>query len=182
MFEKCQNCGRRFLFGYKDATGIFCSSVCRDYFKHPGFCEVCLRQTIHVRAGDTTTFNGVGTNFYGKSDQCPSCGSVVRRLFWCLFFVPVAPLGKFRVKYCAPNNYISRRIRRPNEVGANLDMEDEGQILMAEATKLEINGRVEDALIAYQHIAKKYPNTSVGNDAQKSFESLRSQTAGSRDA
>lgn len=175
MFERCQNCGSRILFGYKDETGVFCSRICREYHKHPGFCEVCLQQTVEIRTGDTGTVNGIGTTFYGKRNECLRCGSVIRSLFGCFFFIPVVPHGQFRVKYCAPRRFISRRIRTAGEADASHDMEDEGRALLADATKLEIDGRVRQALIAYQRIAQKYSHTSAGHDAQKSLESLRSQ-------
>ena len=85
------------------------------------------------------------------------------------------------MKYVVPRRFISRRIRRPGEVGASLDAEDEGHTLLADATKLEIDGRVRDALIAYQRIAKQYPHTSAGQDAQKSLESLRAMIGDDHD-
>lgn len=42
------------------------------------------------------------------------------------------------------------------------------------ATKLETEGRVQEALAAYQRIVDRNPNTAAGQDAQKSIESLRS--------
>ena len=42
-----------------------------------------------------------------------------------------------------------------------------------EATKLETQGRVQEALAAYQRVADKYPDTAAGRDARKSIESLR---------
>jgi hypothetical protein len=161
------------LFGLKDVNGIFCSSACRNYYKHPEFCEVCLQQTIQIRTGDIGTFNGIGTSFYGHRDVCPHCGSAIKTLFGCFFFIPIVPQGEFRVKYVAPRRFISRRIRRSGEVAASLDADDEGRALLDQATKMEIDGRVHDAVLVYQHIARKYPRTSAGKDAQKSLESLR---------
>ena len=45
---------------------------------------------------------------------------------------------------------------------------EKGYALLKKATKLEIKGRINEALIAYQEIIAKYPNTSVGHDAQAS--------------
>ncbi|SRR6266849_1181312 len=50
---------------------------------------------------------------------------------------------------------------------------NEGYELLKKATKLERQGRVQEALAAYQRIVDKYPHTAVGTDAQKSIESLR---------
>jgi len=47
---------------------------------------------------------------------------------------------------------------------------------LAKATKLEIAGRVHEALAAYQNIIQKYPGTIAAQDAQKSFASLQSLT------
>src|SRR5215469_16170692 len=49
--------------------------------------------------------------------------------------------------------------------------EDEGYELLSDATKLERQGRVQEALAAYQRIVDKYSHTAAGADAQKSIES-----------
>jgi len=54
-------------------------------------------------------------------------------------------------------------------------LDEETQTLLAAATKLEIAGRIHEALAAYQNIAQKYPNTTAGSDAQKSYHSLKTQ-------
>jgi len=61
-----------------------------------------------------STLNGVGTKYYGKKNissrvgQCSHCGQTTQidsydtRLWFCLVFIPVIPLGKKRiVNYCA---------------------------------------------------------------------------------
>jgi hypothetical protein len=55
-------------------------------------------------------------------------------------------------------------------------MEDQAYKLLADATKLETQGRVQEALAAYQQVFDKYPRTSAGQDARKSAESLRATT------
>ena len=59
---------------------------------------------------------------------------------------------------------------------ASSAMEDQGYQLLAEATKLETQGRIQEALVAYQQISDNYPRTSAGQDALKSAESLRART------
>lgn len=63
---------------------------------HP-FCGPCTDETIAWLAPDTETFNGIGTLFYGAADPCPRCGSVVRRLYFCVLWIPVWPMGRFRI-------------------------------------------------------------------------------------
>lgn len=48
--------------------------------------------------------------------------------------------------------------------------------LLDAATKLEAQGRVQEALAAYQRIVDAYPNTTGGQDARKSMESLQAKT------
>jgi len=53
--------------------------------------------------------------------------------------------------------------------------EDEGYEVLARATKLETQGRVQEALLAYQRVADRYSHTAAGHDASKSIESLRAK-------
>jgi hypothetical protein len=46
---------------------------------------------------------------------------------------------------------------------------------LAEANRLETQGRTEEALVAYQKIIESHPNTGAGHDAQKSLESLKAR-------
>ena len=126
-----------------------------------------------VGAGDIGTLKGVGTKFYGSSEQCPTCGSVIRRMFICFFFIPVVPLKRFRVKYCTPTRYLSRRMRRSGLDGMRADQEDERRELLFLANRLEEDGYFKEAILAYREIAEKHPETSVGRDAQKSAQRLQ---------
>ena len=109
--ERCGNCGGR-VFGHsiRDKLGIFCSTVCRNNFKHPGFCKACISASTPISAGDNFRINGIGNSFFGAKDQCETCGSIVQTLWLCIFFVPIVPSGKFRVKYVAPGSYLSRKL------------------------------------------------------------------------
>jgi len=115
MFEKCQNCGRLVLGRVRDKFGIFCSIVCRNNVAHPGFCNECVAASTPTSAGSNVTVNGIGSTFYGNSHWCKTCGSVVKRQWVCFLFIPIVPLGKFRVKYVAPNRYLSRMLREASE-------------------------------------------------------------------
>lgn len=53
--------------------------------------------------------------------------------------------------------------------------EDIGYEALAHATRLETEGRVQEALAIYQRIVEKYPETDAGRDARKSIESLQAR-------
>ena len=53
--------------------------------------------------------------------------------------------------------------------------EDIGYEALACATNLETEGRVHEALAAYQKIAERYPDTAAGRDAKKSHDSLQAR-------
>ncbi|MFI0479645.1 tetratricopeptide repeat protein [Actinomadura sp. 9N215] len=64
----------------------------------PRFCEQCTDETIAWPAPGTATLNGVGTILYGEADPCPRCGSVVKRLYFCVLWIPIWPMAaRFRV-------------------------------------------------------------------------------------
>ncbi|MEW2354246.1 tetratricopeptide repeat protein [Spirillospora sp. NPDC029432] len=84
---------------------------------HP-FCGPCTDETIAWLAPDTDTVNGIGSLFYGAADPCPRCGSVVKRLFFCVLWVPVWPMGRFRIITLGRSltgsrtRYVGRRLPR----------------------------------------------------------------------
>ena len=53
--------------------------------------------------------------------------------------------------------------------------EDIGYEALAHGTRLETEGRVQEALAIYQRILEKYPETDAGRDAKKSIESLQAK-------
>jgi len=75
-------------------------------------------------------------------------------------------------------NYIYGKNRWGEFVGepyGSAGTEDEGYALLHDATKLETQGRVQEALLAYQRVVDKYSHTAAGLAAQKSIESLRAK-------
>ena len=116
MFAKCQNCRRSVLgSGVRDKLGIFCSAACRDNVAHPRFCDACIDASTPIPTGSNLTVNGIGSTFHGSSNRCNICGSEVRTQCFCFLSIPLVPLGKFRVKYVARNQYLSRMLRKPSE-------------------------------------------------------------------
>jgi hypothetical protein len=96
----------------RDKFGIFCSMECRNNRAHPGFCNACVAATTPTSAGSNYSFNGIGAVFLGAKEPCKTCGSMVRSQWFCVFFIPLFRVGKFRVKYVAPNRYLSRELSR----------------------------------------------------------------------
>jgi len=60
---------------------------------------------------------------------------------------------------------ISNKNNKPNN-------EDTGYAAIANAAKLETLGRIDEALLLYQTVIEKFPNTDASKDAKKSIENL----------
>ncbi len=118
MFAKCDNCGRNAIGGIRDQHGTFCSEICRDFVAYPGFCETCIASSMPTSSGHNITFNGVGGVFYGSRDHCSICGSVVQSQWFCILFIPIFRVGRYRVKYVAPGHYLSRELPRVHKDGS----------------------------------------------------------------
>ena len=111
MFEKCTNCSTRVVIGKTDEIGIFCSTVCQLFYRNPGFCKSCDASTTPESAGSTHTVNGIGTKIYGSKSPCQQCGSSIQTKFFCVIYIPLIPLGKYRLKWATPSRYISRKLK-----------------------------------------------------------------------
>lgn len=55
--------------------------------------------------------------------------------------------------------------------------EDAGYGALAQATRLEAQGRIQEALALYQQISEKFPESDAGQDAKKSIESIHARRA-----
>jgi len=84
---------------------------------HTGFCKACIEASKPISSGHNITINGIGGMFYGSRDPCPTCGSVVQSQWFCILFIPLFRVGRYRVKYLAPNRYLSREIPQPRKPG-----------------------------------------------------------------
>jgi len=89
-------------------------------------------------------------------------------------FIPVFGLIWAFVELCllegtiGPNRYGEDPLQ-PQVTGT----EAAGYGLLDQATRLERDGRIQEALAAYEEIAQKYAHTAAGPDAKQSAESLR---------
>lgn len=127
MFERCDNCGNRILLNAReDRQGVYCSRECQSYYRQPYFCRACIEETSDVSAGSTTTVNGVGTTLYGSASRCPDCDSIIQTKWVCFIFLPIIPLGRYRVLYASPTQYLSRQVGgRPRRLRDYVDEEEE---------------------------------------------------------
>jgi hypothetical protein len=86
------------------------------------FCYTCTASTTSKSAGDLLTVNGSGHMLYGWSGRCNCCQSVIKRLFICLFYVPVWPLARYRVIYSQEESGIKATLKgfggRPGSIPA----------------------------------------------------------------
>ena len=74
--------------------------------------------------------------------------------------------------------YASRRWEEfAGQAYGSLGTEDEGYERLHDALELEMQGRIQEALTAYEHIAQRYSHTAAAHDAQKSIESLQARIA-----
>jgi hypothetical protein len=80
----------------------------QDLIDETGFCKRCLGETTSRSAGDLRTINGFGLRFYGSTEKCRECYSVIRALWVVFAFIPVIPLGTYRYQELA-NAIIVRR-------------------------------------------------------------------------
>lgn len=62
--------------------------------------------------------------------------------------------------------------RARNTEPGKAEQEDLGYEALTLATRLETEGRIQEALVAYQKIVDEFPDSDAGRDARKSIESL----------
>ena len=108
---RCAVCQRAMAGGYRAGADRFCSLPC--YTHSPtGFCKACLASTSNDAPGGTFTFNSIGTKLFFANDRCPECHSIVQRKAICALFIPLIPLGTYRVIYVGPSRYVGRKVVR----------------------------------------------------------------------
>ncbi len=165
MFEKCNNCQQRVLVGHRTPKGVFCSHECAAFYECPRFCDTCLKDTLPIDVGWTSTVNGIGTYLGWAKNECPQCKSIVMHKFQCVFFIPIFSYGKFRVKYCAPNQFFSRKLPPYNKTDA--------RELLRLAARYE-NSDIRVACSYYQLVVETFPGTSACEKANGSIQRLLS--------
>ena len=74
------------------------------------FCIECRNTTIEESSGNTYSVNGIGTKLYGNNHKCSVCGSAVASKYATILFIPVYPLGRYRVLRLPNGGFLSRLI------------------------------------------------------------------------
>ena len=115
---RCSTCNTMMVGGYRDGDLQYCSLFCFTQSPVAGFCAQCVAETTDESPGGTFTLNGFGTGWFGASDRCRTCHSVVRGKWIQLLLLPVVRLGRYRMRYAAVNTYIGRKLAG---IGARAD-------------------------------------------------------------
>ena len=115
FLKSCTHCGAFALtLPHRDQLGrTYCSEACKTWVERgpTTFCQKCTFETTAQSSGNLGTINGIGTSFVGSADRCEVCRSVVRRVWFTVFLVPVIPLRRYRVIHPTPQQFLSRRIK-----------------------------------------------------------------------
>ncbi len=78
-----------------------------------GLCDACLREATGRTPGNIRwSLPGFGLLFFGKSEKCPNCSSVVRILCVTVLFIPLFPLKTYRYLQIEGNSLWGRFIAR----------------------------------------------------------------------
>ncbi|WP_328438107.1 tetratricopeptide repeat protein [Streptomyces sp. NBC_00444] len=105
------------------------------------FCGPCTDETIAWHAPDTETVNGIGTVLYGWADPCPRCGSVVKREYFCVLWIPLWPMGRYRVitlsRSLTGSRYVGRRFPKSADNPYGMDKKTAALIAQVEAGQEE---------------------------------------------
>jgi hypothetical protein len=136
---------------------------------------IILLMALAGLGGIITKQPGVATECIGYALYCAIqavCGwFIIKRKRWAWV---VGTAASFNIVWWIANSiYAKNRWQEFVGVPYTPPPEETAYELLNAATKLETQGRVQEAIAAYQHIADTYPNTAGGQDALKSIESLR---------
>ena len=74
------------------------------------FCRSCTASSVAWRAPDPNRMKGLGTQFYGHRDVCPSCSSSVRTLYVTFLLVPISRVGRYRIIRTGGHSYVGRKL------------------------------------------------------------------------
>jgi hypothetical protein len=163
---RCDNCKAPGLLLHHAVGNSYCSKECTLWATGPRrFCDKCLAETkaegprnvdtYLVRILPGATFghrvNGIGRTFVGSFDRCPTCHSVVSHASFTAFFLPVVPLGRYRVLYSSPTTFYSRKLKDK----ADLEYERRSQARLEREVnnELEAIGRTADSVVS-EHLAR----------------------------
>lgn len=73
-------------------------------------CGLCVATTDDTPAPGTYRINGIGTAWLGSQTPCPLCGSRIRSLWFTVLWIPLIPLGKYRLLQRTALAYVGRKL------------------------------------------------------------------------
>lgn len=83
------------------------------------FCTACTTETTDESAGKAFSLNGCGVGFYGSASECPTCGSIKRGRWVTFIWIPIVPIGRYRMIYTRAgffsSEYYSRHLAGPSK-------------------------------------------------------------------
>jgi hypothetical protein len=108
---RCATCNSLMFRGYRSGGDRYCSLPCFTASSVGNFCPECLEATTPDSPGNTVTVNTIGSRLYFADDRCPKCHSVVQRKAFCVLWIPIIPLSRYRVIYSSTKRYVGRFLR-----------------------------------------------------------------------
>ncbi len=74
------------------------------------FCPQCI-DTTEAKPGAMRLLlmNGIGFRLGRSTNECPICHSVEARVWFCLFFLPIFPVTRYRLVFIGRDSFITRR-------------------------------------------------------------------------
>ena len=134
-----------------------------------------------VEPGDSLTSNLDAAN---DPERAAADNKIIFGAVWCIGGILVSVIsylsaarspygGTYVVAWGAIVYGIWRVFQGLSRKNAMTSSNEMGYEALAYGTKLEAQGRVQEALVVYQTIIEQYPETAASNDARKSIESLR---------
>jgi hypothetical protein len=105
----CTRCGVSISFLNRDLFTGRCPK-CVGNAQATAFCTECATHSTDEGAGNLRTINGVGSQFYGWSARCPTCGSLVKTVWLVFGHFPLLPMASFRVLEIGNSKFLSRGV------------------------------------------------------------------------
>lgn len=89
----------------------------RESFKRY-FCERCLDETENESSDSISSLNGIGLRFISSSKPCSDCGSVKASVWFCILFIPLIRIERYRVVFGSGSSFflgqkfVSRKLKK----------------------------------------------------------------------
>ena len=122
MMHSCAWCGQLVVAGGVEQNGKrYCSANCARLSTAPSqLCPDCIATTTDKSTGNLGRLNGIGVALIRKGSvpPCPKCQSVVSRTWFTFLYIPLIPMGTYRVLYrvqqrlAGRSTFFARKLKR----------------------------------------------------------------------